>query len=146
MEAYYKPKENRLVKTDLDILREHYQFLLDDEDEASERWEMRMVQAYHDKLFKEYCLADLSRVHEPGAPIGMRWRTEAEVISGRGQFSCGSLACDQRASLTSWELHFGYVEKGIKKNALVKLRLCPACSEKLPLSQRNKPTSDDLMP
>lgn len=52
----------------LSILRSHYQFLLEDShDSKGEGWEMRMVRAYHARLFKEYCLADLSipgKVHE----------------------------------------------------------------------------------
>lgn len=52
----------------------------------------------------------------------MRWRTEKEVIVGKGQFECGSKACKEKENLRSWELNFGYVEHGEKKNALVKLR------------------------
>ena len=48
-----------------------------------------------------------------------------------GQFTCGSLRCDNRTDLKSWEVNFGYVEAGEKRNALVKLRLCPDCSAKL---------------
>ena len=39
--------------------------------------------------------------------------------------------CDNKDRLQSWEVNFGYVEDGTKKNALVKLRLCPSCSDKL---------------
>lgn len=106
-----------------------------------------MVKAYHDQLFKEYCLADLSRIEEPNAPIGLRWRTESEVVNGRGQFSCGSLACQEQRDLRSWELPFGYSESGIKKVALVKLRLCRTCSTKLPSSKQNRPKlTDELFP
>lgn len=34
-------------------------------------------------------------------------------------------------SLRTWEVNFSYLEHGEKKNTLVKLRLCPACSNKL---------------
>lgn len=104
-----------------------------------------MVKAYHDQLFKEYCLADLSRVDQPNAPIGLRWRTESEVVNGRGQFSCGSLSCQEKGDLTSWELPFGYTEAGERKMALVKLRLCRACSSKLPSSKQNLPTQTDQL-
>jgi len=50
------------------------------------------VQHYHSHLYKEYVLADLSRVLEIGK-VGMRWRTEDEVKSGRGFRSCGNLKC-----------------------------------------------------
>lgn len=131
------------IKTDLEVLRLHHRFLLDDDDETKAHmdsgWALRMVRAYHDHLYKEYALADLSRVHEQGSPIGLRWRTEKEVISGRGQFTCGSMTCNREDStLTSWELPFGYVEQGVKKLALVKLRLCEDCSALLPDSKKNR--------
>ena len=61
----------------------------------------------------------------------MRWRVEKEVVEGKGQFGCGGRKCEVREALTTWEVNFGYVEAGEKRNALVKLRLCPDCSYKL---------------
>ena len=55
--------------------------------------------------------------------IAMRWRTENEVIAGKGQFICGNKKCDKENDLKSWEVNFGYVEKDVKKNCLVKLRM-----------------------
>lgn len=52
----------------------------------------------------------------------MRWRTEKEVISGKGQFICGNKRCGSEEDLKSWEVNFSYLEKDIKKNCLVKLR------------------------
>ena len=40
------------------------------------------------KLYKEYAIADLSR-HREGK-VGLRWRTQKEVVSGRGQFICAA--------------------------------------------------------
>lgn len=37
----------------------------------------------------------------------------------------------KKVNLKSWEVNFKYIEEGIQKNALVKLRLCPKCSDKL---------------
>ena len=51
----------------------------------------------------------------------MRWRTEAEVLSGKGQFSCGGKKCDVGENLKTWEMNFAYIEQETKKNALVKL-------------------------
>lgn len=34
----------------------------------------------------------------------MRWRTEQEVRSGKGQFECGDKRCSCRNDLTSWEV------------------------------------------
>ncbi|RKO85948.1 hypothetical protein BDK51DRAFT_34445, partial [Blyttiomyces helicus] len=44
---------------------------------------------------------------------------------------CGNLSCSVDIDLRSWEVNFAYFEAGEKKNALVKLRLCPECSFKL---------------
>lgn len=61
----------------------------------------------------------------------MRWRIEQEVVAGKGQFICGNKACSKKEALKSWEVNFNYLEHGEKKNALVKLRLCEKCSNKL---------------
>ncbi|KAF1569004.1 Protein FRA10AC1, partial [Eudyptes schlegeli] len=121
-------------KTDLDVIRENHRFLWNEDDEADMNWEKRLAKKYYDKLFKEYCIADLSRYKEN--KFGFRWRHEKEVISGKGQFSCGNKHCDEKEGLKSWEVNFGYVEHGEKRNALVKLRLCPECSYKLNFHHR----------
>jgi len=61
----------------------------------------------------------------------MRWRTEKEVVSGKGQFVCGNKQCGNRQGLGSYEVNFGYKEAGEHKQALVKLRVCPECADKL---------------
>lgn len=38
-----------------------------------------------------------------------------------GQFFCGNKCCDKKDDLKSWEVNFGYIEHGEKRNALVKL-------------------------
>eukprot|EP01027_Heterolobosea_sp_BB2_P011673 GEZU01016988.1.p1 GENE.GEZU01016988.1~~GEZU01016988.1.p1 ORF type:complete len:143 (-),score=28.82 GEZU01016988.1:52-480(-) len=71
-----------LQKTDYDVIRENYKFLGpdeedekliidvakagDDEEPQKKRlaWEKRLVAKYYSKLFREYCLADLSRYKE----------------------------------------------------------------------------------
>ncbi|KAK7803475.1 hypothetical protein U0070_017758 [Myodes glareolus] len=98
--------------------------------------EKRLAKKYYDKLFKEYCIADLSRYKEN--KFGFRWRIEKEVISGKGQFFCGNKRCDEKEGLRSWEVNFGYIEHGEKRNALVKLRLCQECSFKLNFHHRRK--------
>jgi len=149
MTAYSRGKVDQpAVRTDLDVLREHHRFLLDEAGHDDEGWEMRMVRSYHNHLYKEYALADLSRIGGSGSSIGLRWRTEKEVVNGRGQFTCGSLHCSNAYTLTSWELPFGYAEQGQQKIALVKIRLCPDCSDLLPDSKRNRHqgTSSDFLP
>ncbi|XP_051679906.1 protein FRA10AC1 isoform X2 [Oryctolagus cuniculus] len=152
-------------KTDLDVIRENHKFLWNEEDEVDMTWEKRLAKKYYDKLFKEYCIADLSRYKEnkgnwhgatgvvealllassellwpslTGWKFGFRWRVEKEVISGKGQFFCGNKYCDEKEGLKSWEVNFGYIEHGEKRNALVKLRLCQECSFKLNFHHRRK--------
>ncbi|CAB1434453.1 unnamed protein product [Pleuronectes platessa] len=123
-------------KTDLDVLRENHRFLWRDEDEDDLTWEQELAKKYYDKLFKEYCIADLSRYKEN--KFGFRWRTESEVVSGKGQFQCGNKRCEKEEGLKSWEVNFAYVEHSEKRNALVKLRLCPECSFKLNYHHKRK--------
>jgi protein FRA10AC1 len=52
----------------------------------------------------------------------MRWRTEQEVVNGKGQFTCGNKICPENGGLRTWEVNFAYREHEEKKNALVKLR------------------------
>ncbi|XP_053367971.1 protein FRA10AC1 [Clarias gariepinus] len=123
-------------KNDLDVVRENHRFLWRDEDEEEMTWEKELAKKYYDKLFKEYCIADLSRYKEN--KFGFRWRVENEVISGKGQFLCGNKRCEKKDGLKSWEVNFAYVEQGEKRNALVKLRLCPECSFKLNYHHKRK--------
>ncbi|TNN03850.1 protein FRA10AC1 [Takifugu flavidus] len=123
-------------RTDHDVLRENHRFLWKDEDEEDMTWEKELAKKYYDKLFKEYCIADLSRFKEN--KFGFRWRTENEVVSGKGQFQCGNKRCENQEGLKSWEVNFAYVEQGEKRNALVKLRLCPECSFKLNYHHKRK--------
>ena len=76
-----------------------------------------------------YAIVDLS-MHTSGK-IGLRWRTESEVVSGRGQFTCASKRCQSDKNLHSYEVPFEYYEKAIKKNELVKVRVCIDCAKKL---------------
>ncbi len=66
-------------------------------------WERRVARYYYDRLFREYAIADLSRAATTGQ-IGLRWRTQAEVISGRGQFTCAARGCAAASELVvlSW--------------------------------------------
>ncbi|XP_076481120.1 protein FRA10AC1 homolog [Bombus vancouverensis nearcticus] len=115
-------------KTDYDVIRENHRFLWDQDNEP-ETWGARLAKKYYDKLFKEYCIADLTYYKQN--KVALRWRTEKEVIVGKGQFECGNKKCKEKEDLKSWEVNFGYIEHGQKKNALVKLRLCPECSIRL---------------
>lgn len=124
------------VKTDRDTLREGYRFIRSEEDDMDFSWEQRLVKRYYHKLFKEYCIADMSKYKK--GKIGLRWRTEKEVISGKGQFICGSKQCDGKDGLASYEVNFSYHEAGENKQALVKLVCCKICSEKLVYKKRKE--------
>ncbi|XP_053998518.1 protein FRA10AC1 [Hylaeus anthracinus] len=113
-------------KTDYDVIRENHRFLWDEDNDTPESWGAKLAKKYYDKLFKEYCIADLTYYKQN--KIALRWRTEKEVIVGKGQFECGNKKCKVKEGLRSWEVNFGYIEHGKKKHALVKLRLCPDCS------------------
>ncbi|KAK8495057.1 hypothetical protein V6N12_055206 [Hibiscus sabdariffa] len=110
---YGKEKSTDLklpVKTDYDTLREGYRFIRSEEDDINPSWEQ--------KLYKS-------------GKIGLRWRTEKEVISGKGQFICGNKHCSEKDGLASYEVNFSYFEAGENKQALVKLVTCERCAAKL---------------
>lgn len=129
--------------TDDEALRRRHRFVRDEEEDRKAyqargvegaaadptAWEVRMAAKYYKLLFKEYALADLSRYRED--KVGLRWRTEKDVVSGKGQFECGALRCLERRDLHSYELNFKYKEDGVVKNELVKVRVCPQCARKL---------------
>eukprot|EP00052_Salpingoeca_macrocollata_P030651 m.320411 g.320411 ORF g.320411 m.320411 type:complete len:354 (+) comp24047_c0_seq1:38-1099(+) len=117
------------TKTDADVIEENHRFVWEDSDLKEMTWEKEQAKKYYDKLFKEYCLADMTRYKEN--KIALRWRVEKEVFNGKGQHICGNVACNERQELRSWEVNFAYQEHGEHRNALVKLTLCPPCSEKL---------------
>ena len=128
------------MRTEHDAIRDHHRFLWDADDGVPLSWEQRLSKKYHARLFKEYALADMSRYRE-GA-VGLRWRTETEVFDGKGQFVCGAKGCNADAELASFEVNFAYDEGGARKNALVKLRLCPGCAAKLNYRREQRRAAD----
>lgn len=133
IEHIQRPTEND--RNDYSVLREEHKFLWDEGDDIGS-WEKQLAKAYYDRLFKEYAICDLSRYKEN--KVALRWRIEKEVVEGKGQFACGNKLCSEQDALQSWEVNFAYVEQGEKKNALVKLRLCPDCSMKLNYHHKRK--------
>eukprot|EP00093_Oithona_nana_P000447 00447.XXX_2107_2757_1 [CDS] Oithona nana genome sequencing. len=130
-------RDTKSDKTDYDVVKQNHRFLWDDvQDDSDLTWEQKMAKKYYGKLFKEYCICDVSRYKEN--KIAMRWRTENELKIGKGQFLCGQRKCDERELLRTWEVNFAYVEESEKKNALVKVRLCPDCSYKLNYHHKKK--------
>ena len=51
---------------------------------------------------------------------------------------CGARKCEEGEGLKTWEVNFAYVEQDVKKNCLIKLRLCPDCSYKLNYHKKHK--------
>ncbi|EGG23558.1 hypothetical protein DFA_05691 [Cavenderia fasciculata] len=122
----------RGYRSDHQVLRDNHQFIRDDEEDANdqENWEKQLAKKYYDRLFKEYAIIDLSQ-YKTGQ-IGLRWRVEAEVISGKGQFMCANVKCTcNDDSLNSYEVPFTYIESKVEKSALVKVMLCYPCSKLL---------------
>ncbi|KAI9820722.1 MAG: hypothetical protein M1827_005092 [Pycnora praestabilis] len=160
---YYGGERPALDKfrTEREILEDNHRFIRDDDElpqdhpiEMNE--ERRLARKYYDSLFREFALIDLSRWREK--QVAMRWRTKAEVLSGKGQFTCASLHCsrgdhiidptlddrqnDQGDKLKNFELNFGYLEDDVKKNALVKVHTCRKCAKKLHEAQRKEGEKD----
>jgi protein FRA10AC1 len=115
-------------KTDADVIAESYRFIRENGDNDGS-WESELALKYYEKLFRTYCLIDLSRYKE--GKFGLRWRVEQEVIDGKGQFICGSTKCTNRDNLRSYEVFFRYDEAGVAKQNLVKCRVCPSCAPKM---------------
>ncbi|XP_068745569.1 protein FRA10AC1 homolog isoform X2 [Montipora capricornis] len=51
-------------RSDLDIIKQEHRFLWSKEDNPESMWEKSLAKKYYDKLFKEYCISDLSRYKE----------------------------------------------------------------------------------
>lgn len=125
------PPDPKRTRTDFEALRDNFRFIRSPEEDskAGNSWEVKLAQKYYEKLYREYAIADMSRYRE--GKLGLRWRTQKEVVSGRGQLTCGARSCNERLGLASFEVPFDYYEAGENKSALVKLRLCPEHAEQL---------------
>ena len=130
-------KSNEIIaKSDIQVIQENWKFVRSEENEDQLSWEKRMTKKYYDKLFKEYCICDLSKYKE--GKIAMRWRTEKEVLSGKGQFICANKTCSVEEGLRAWEAVFSYEEDGEKKSALIKVKLCEDCSGRINYKKQHK--------
>ena len=84
-------------------LERHHRFL-PSQPNASSTWQERMVHRYHDHLYKDYVLADLTRASHK--QIGLRWRTQKEVQAGKGSESCGNKHCPSHQQKTTIDGEF----------------------------------------
>jgi hypothetical protein len=88
----------------------------------------RVCCRYYSKLLKEYALCDLSRYRD--CKVGLRWRTEQEVVIGKGQFTCAAIGCEVKMGLSSFEVPFQYRERGVDKQVRLPylcLHICCSC-------------------
>jgi len=167
MSFYPKPSSSSpSIATEFDVLKASHKFLREDQDAVetpNASWNDQLAQKYYDTLFREFAVCDLKHyksgnvcifpihqvsssphTHTPRvAQFALRWRTEAEVLSGAGENTCGNTRCkhhndqDVAVKLSTLELPFAYEEHGEPKSALVKVVLCPRCLKKL-MWKRNK--------
>lgn len=118
---YLREQDKSNWKTDKDVVIENMKFIWNDDDQPVS-WEERLAKKYYEKLYREYCICDLSMYKDN--KIANRFRIEKEIVSGKGQFICGEKSCKEDAELKTWEVNFVYTEKGDRKNALVKISKC----------------------
>jgi hypothetical protein len=80
-------QKQELTAEDVKTLIEHHEFVRDESRDggAAQSWQIRLAKKYYARLFKEYALADLSRYKE--SKVGLRWRTEREVLAGKVRLS-----------------------------------------------------------
>ncbi|KYR02138.1 hypothetical protein DLAC_00938 [Tieghemostelium lacteum] len=146
---YYQTKEEekkkqqekdkyKNYKSELDILKEEYRFIRDDDENSDENtlssntiddWKKKISIQYYNRLYREFAIIDLSKYKTN--EIGLRWRTESEVINGRGQFTCANRKCELLVNLKPYEVPFTYQEDNTEKTALVKVVLCQDCAKLL---------------
>ncbi len=51
-------------KSDYEILKENFKFIWDVNEKCETTWEESFAKSYYDKLYKEYCISDLSLYKE----------------------------------------------------------------------------------
>lgn len=121
--------------TDSGLLLSAHRFLRDAQEDASllsaggdSAHACRLAQRYDTHLNKNYALCSLDRLPQ----LGLRWRTLAEVRSGKGETHCGTLGCMSVEGLRVFEVPFAYRDSGspAEKLALVKLLCCSQCSHR----------------
>jgi len=145
--ALYKPYTSRTPAkpeqpaiTEFDILKASHKFLRDDTEAEASTWNDQLAKKYYDSLYREFAICDLK--HYKSGNFALRWRTETEVLDGTGETSCTNTRCEHHGSssspeLTTLELPFAYEERGERKEALVKIVLCPRCVRKLVWKRRH---------
>ncbi|KAK7031200.1 hypothetical protein VNI00_013616 [Paramarasmius palmivorus] len=145
-----KAKATPSGHTEFELLKQSHKFLREDDDDegAQLTWEEKLASKYYANLYREFAVCDLK--HYKSGNFALRWRTEAEVLSGAGETTCGNTRCKRHeaaegsedvdksrtSGLTTLELPFAYLEHGESKSALVKVVLCEKCVGKLMWKRR----------
>ena len=132
--------------TDEDAVVDTYRFLRTEADDAAlDDADRSLARKYDRALFKDFAICDLWPTERSGGSrIGLRWRTEPEVVAGKGTRVCGEVRCHSRgdgaaAPLSTFEVPFAYQEAGERKSALVRLRLCPPCADRFGAQRESRP-------
>ncbi|KAJ7745651.1 folate-sensitive fragile site protein Fra10Ac1-domain-containing protein [Mycena metata] len=147
MALYPHPSSSKLPtpgKTEFEILKDSHKFLREEDNKGQPlSWDEQLASKYYDSLFREYAVCDLK--HYKSGNFSLRWRTEAEVLSGAGETTCGNTRCEHHdlrgrrpPPLTTLELPFAYTEHREEKSALVKAVLCEKCLGKLMWKRRKE--------
>ena len=113
------------------ILKEKFSFLESSKESvnAAESKEDKFLQEYNNKLYREFCICDLS-LYKKGK-IGLRWCFESDILKGKGYTICGNISCERTKHLKPFEVNMKYKEHNETKNAVVKVYLCRHCGKKL---------------
>jgi protein FRA10AC1 len=134
-----------------------FRFIRDTTTDPSQlSWEDNLALKYYNSLFREFAITNLK--HYKSGQIALRWRTENEVLSGVGHLTCASMRCAHHAplperaaefeddpeseqplvdvALHEYEVPFGYVEDGERRECLVKVVLCEEDGRRLMIGRR----------
>ncbi|SCD22403.1 conserved protein, unknown function [Plasmodium ovale] len=123
LETEKKENKSEQYVTDYDILKKQYKFIHDASSEKN-----TLLQKYYNSICNKYVICDLSKYKE--TKIGLRWRTEEEIIEGKGHIICASKKCNS-TNLKTYKFLFQYDEQGTQKQTTVKVRACMDCAYKL---------------
>jgi protein FRA10AC1 len=100
---------------------------------AVEGWAVREARAFSEQLVKDVALCDVSQYRD--GRLGVRWRTRADVLAGKGVGVCGALGCDATRGLHAFEVPFAYSEGGQGKLTLLTVRVCGTHGSQLSFTQ-----------
>ncbi|SBT74775.1 conserved protein, unknown function [Plasmodium malariae] len=110
LEKEKKENKNEQYLNDYDILKKKYNFIHDVSNEKNS-----LLQRYYNSICNKYVICDLTKYKE--TKIGLRWRTEEEIINGKGHIICSSKKCNN-TDLKTYEFLFQYVEGEITKEVI----------------------------